>query len=60
MVVQIKSGKRGNGKSFRDNLYRKRSIEMDHLHATAVEQSGNNLNGFKDFHLKVAQAKARI
>ena len=27
MVVQIKSGKRGNGKSFSFNLYRKRSIE---------------------------------
>ena len=26
MVVQIKSGKRENGKSFSDNLYRKRSI----------------------------------
>ena len=26
MVVQIKSGKRENGKSFWDNLYRKRSI----------------------------------
>jgi len=25
MVVQIKSGKRGNGKSFSFNLYRKRS-----------------------------------
>ena len=29
MVVQIKSGKRENGTSFWDNLYRKRSITID-------------------------------
>ena len=30
MVVQIKSGKRENGTSFWDNLYRKRSMPSDH------------------------------
>ena len=30
MVVQIKSGKRGNGKSFSFNLYRKRSSNPSH------------------------------
>ena len=29
MVVQIKSGKRGNGTSFWDNLYRKRSRAVE-------------------------------
>ena len=45
MVVQIKSGKRENGKSFWDNLYRKRSTGIrSGLRNVDVEEDGNHPN----------------
>ena len=46
MVLQIKSGKRDNGKSFCCNLYRNRSTtELDFIQLSSVRDAGDGLGG---------------
>jgi len=70
-VVQIKSGKRENGKSFWDNLYRKRSARthfaflpsscssIENIPPTRYRATSEKFKGFQDFYMKEGSSQGR-